>query len=410
LLYFLFILHPTNKFQDKVTINARILKMEEMTAWDDFVLAQSRDGGPGNIHQISDWGRFQQAGRGGAGMRNEGLGHTSATPLGAVDVVGVFEGEKLIGGGLVLKRMMGMGKCWLYCPKGPIFASSSRLRSTGKKEGEVVMDLAVEAWLKVVDGLAKREKAVFLRVEPGLVENGPTGFGMKVDFDWKKAGLVAAHAHYQPENTLVVDLRGSEEDILAQMKAKGRYNIKLAEKKGVEVIEVGVGEIGLKEGVAAFHNLLKETTERDKFGGHTANYYLKMLEILGPERAKLYLARYEGEIIAGVLVTFFGDLAIYYFGASGNRHRNVMAPYLLQWRAMLEAKKRGCRWYDFLGTAPLKEGADGEFTYDEGHEWAGVTGFKLKFGGEKVDFYPGAEKVYDKLIYWAMKMRKRVRN
>ena len=351
--------------------------MEEMADWDDFVAARSLGEGLGNIHQISDWGRFQ------TGVR-----------AGAVDVViGVFEGGTLIGGGLVLKRVMGMGKCWLYCPKGPIF-----------EYGDGGVEVAA-AWLKVVDDLAKREKAVYLRVEPGLVENGPAGFGMKACFDWEKVGLGRAHAHYQPENTLVVDLRESEEDILAQMKAKGRYNIKLAEKKGVEVIEGGV-EIGLEEGVAAFHNLLKETTERDKFGGHAANYYLKMLETLGTERVKLYLARYEGVIIAGVLVTFFGDLAIYYFGASGNQHRNVMAPYLLQWRAMLEAKKKGCKWYDFLGTAPLKEGADGEFTYDSRHEWAGVTEFKLKFGGEKVDFYPGAEKVYDGLFYWAMRLRK----
>lgn len=367
-----------------------------MAAWDEFVVRRSCAEGLGNIHQTSEWGRFQQEGRAGADVGQAG----------AVVVVGVFDGTKLIGGGLVLKRMMGMGKCWLYCPKGPIFEYNGGDGAATMTETSRIAPL-VQAWLKEVDVLAKKEKAVYLRVEPGLVKDGPVGFGLKADFDWREVGFVGAHAHYQPENTLVVDLSGTEEEILAQMKAKGRYNIKLAEKKGVEVIEAGV-EIGLEEGVAAFYDLLKETTERDKFGGHAARYYLKMLEILGPERAKLYLARYEGVIIAGVLVTFFGDLAIYYFGASGNQHRNVMAPYLLQWRAMLEAKKRGCRWYDFLGTAPLSEGENEEFTYDAGHEWAGVTEFKLKFGGEKVDFCPGAEKIYDRLFYWAMRLRKRV--
>lgn len=389
-----------------MAIIARILGDEELALWDDFVASASH-GGVGSIHQISSWGRFQQAARGeGAKWWIIGLFETPSKQNN--DMMGR---GKLIGGGLVLKRGLGMGKCWLYCPKGPI------LDYQGPAAEE-----AVAAWITVVDALAKEEKAVFLRVEPGLVQAGPDEVGVKADFNWRNAGFVGAHAHYQPENTVMVDLRPDEGQILAQMKPKGRYNIKLAEKKGVEVLIAGeddaaekdvvtgkVGGIGLEEGVAAFHELLLETTARDKFGGHPAGYYLNMLRTLGPAQAKLYLARFQGEIIAGVLVTFFGDLAIYYFGASGGRHRNLMAPYLLQWRAMQEARRRGCKWYDFLGTAPLIEVDAGEFIYDAKHSWAGVTEFKLKFGGEKVDFYPGAEKVYDGFFYLVMKLRKKMR-
>ncbi len=376
-------------------IIARILKGDELAKWDELVAGSPVGGVGGDIHQCSDWGRFQQTARG-------------------EDwrwwVVGMFEirkgaaggDERLIGGGLVLRRMMGMGKSWLYCPKGPLLDYHGPL-----------MEMAVQAWLEAVERLARREKVVYLRVEPGLVVEGPAGFGVKVGVDWERWGMQPAHAHYQPENTLVVDLRESEEGILAQMKAKGRYNVRLAEKKGVEALRAG-DSINLEDGVKAFHGLLQETTARDGFGGHTANYYLQMLHCLGHEKAELYLARYQGEIIAGVLVTFFGGRAIYYFGASGDKHRNVMAPYLLQWRAMQEAKARGCEWYDFLGTAPLRvedgDGtAGGEFSYDSGHPWAGVTAFKLKFGGHAVNFGPGAEMIYERGWYRAIKWLKKWR-
>ena len=251
---------------------------------------------------------------------------------------------------------------------------------------------------------------------------------------WRRNGFKEAHASYQPEWTLKVDLSASEEQILKQMKPKGRYNIKVAGKKGVEVWrndpakrdeggapagrqgtmhkaqlmtnvkggraeKEGETENGgsrkkektLEWGVGEFYRLLRETTERDQFHGHGEQFYRDMLGVLGNKEsggsldprsgsrcatpvgndkargndmlrqaqhdrenpmAKLYLAEYQNEIIAGVIVTFCGDIATYYYGASGNKHRNVMAPYLLQWEAMKEAKKRGCKWYDFLGIAP----------------------------------------------------------
>lgn len=366
-----------------MAIESHILEESELAAWDEFVAAGSRSDGLGSVHQTSRWGRFQ------AGGKQDGWKWW---------IVGVFDEGRLVGGGLVLKRLMAMGKCWLYVPKGPIFDYK-----------DTAVGVVVEVWLKCLADLGKREKAVYLRVEPGFVERGPAEFGLHLGYEWQNWGFERAHAHYQPENTIVVDLEADEEQILAKMKAKGRYNIKLAEKKGVEILVAGDDSISLEQGVKEFHKLLTETTSRDGFSGHAEKYYLEMLKTLGAEQARLYLARFEGEIIAGVLVTFFGDLAIYYFGASGNKHRNVMAPYLLQWEAMKEAKARGCRWYDFLGTAPLLEVTNGDFGYDPKHAWAGVTEFKLKFGGEKVDFYAGAELVYDKMLYLMMRLRKKMR-
>ncbi len=371
-------------------IRAHIMGPSEYDLWDNFVLYQSQNngsetsGGLGNIQQISDWGGFQQISKG-------------------EDwkwwIVGVFDDGKLIGGGMVLKRLIALRKSWLYVPKGPIFDYR-----------HPKIEQIIGVWLAELEALAKSEQAVFLRVEPGLVKEGPMDFGNHDHFDWMKMGFRPAHAHYQPENTVIVDLKGSEEQILAQMKSKGRYNIRLAEKKGVQIMVAGEAEIDMAGGVREFCRLLIETTNRDGFSGHPEKYYLEMLKVLGPTKVKLYLASYESRIIAGIIVTFYGDLAIYYFGASSNQHRNVMAPYLLQWRAIQEAKERGLRWYDFLGTAPLEKTASGDYEYQAKHAWAGVTEFKLKFGGEKVDFYGGAEKIYNRIIYSAMMIKKKFRS
>ncbi len=352
---------------------ARLLKEEEWPKWDAFVASHSL----ADLHQLSSWGEFQ-AGRGTEWR---------------FWIIGLFREGILSGGSLVLRRKLPFGKCWLYLPKGPLL-------DYDEKSAENRLNVL----LQELQSLGKRENAVFLRVEPGLIKHGPEGLGRQLIFDWKKTGFRPAHAHYQPEQTLVLDLRGTEKDILAQMKPKGRYNIKLAEKKGIQVLLAGT-DLPLQDAVKEFYTLLSETTSRDSFSGHPANYYLEMLEKLGEDQVKLYLAQYEGKFIAGIIVTFYKNLAIYYFGASANQYRNVMAPYLLQWEAVKQAKKNGQDWYDFLGTAPLAE-ENGEYNYDSKHAWAGVTEFKLKFGGRKVDFFPGMEKVYQPLWYWLIRLRK----
>jgi len=377
-------------------ITARILEKNERPDWDNFVASHSL----GNIHQTSRWGEFQAA-------RGSGWGYW---------IIGVFAGEKLAGGALVLRRRLPAGRSWLYIPKGPLLQSSygqeNKNRPDKKKtgEGKIAADEQLKALLKAIRELAKAEKALFLRVEPAGVLQGPPDFGERGEPNWQNFGFKPAHAHYQPEHSLVVDLRPGQEQILAQMKPKGRYNIKVAQKKGVEVLVAGeAGGPTLQEGAAEFHRLLKETTSRDGFSAHSAEYYLQMLQKLGADRkdglARLNLARLEGKIIAAIIVTFYRDLAIYYFGASANSHRNVMAPYLLQWKAMQESKKRGMKWYDFLGTAPLMESENG-FEYDQKHAWAGVTEFKLKFGGQKVDFEKGRELILNPLQYRLLQLLK----
>jgi lipid II:glycine glycyltransferase (peptidoglycan interpeptide bridge formation enzyme) len=278
--------------------------------------------------------------------------------------------------GYLQKMSLPLGKSWLYCNRGPVINHLT--------EGFLT------EFLEKIKEFAKDENLIFLRIEPPIVADTKIA---KVYLDIiEDIGFIDAHDSHQPEYTLIIDLEPDEEDILGQMKQKGRYNIRLAEKKGVKVKE--------SDDVESFYKILEETVERDKFAGHDKKYYQKMLEILGREEmAKLYLAEHEGDILGGIIVTFYKETATYYYGASSNHKRNLMAPYLLQWHAIKEAKLRGCKYYDMLGIAP--PGA-------KNHPWSGVTQFKTRFGGETVKYVKAKEYVFKPVLYGGLLSAKMV--
>jgi peptidoglycan pentaglycine glycine transferase (the first glycine) len=182
----------------------------------------------------------------------------------------------------------------------------------------------------------------------------------------------------QPAVTSILDLSKSEEDLLAGMHHKTRYNIRLAERKGVE--------IDLEEtDFDAVWKLFGETGVRGGFKLHSKKYYEKQLAALahGECRAFLGVAKFEGEAIAATIMIDFGDTRTYVHGASERTHRKLMAPALLHWRLIQDAKQRGFKWYDWWGVAP----ADAE-----NHPWEGISRFKRGYGGEDVE-YPGTHDV-----------------
>ncbi len=264
---------------------------------------------------------------------------------------------------LVVRHPLPFGLCWLEVPRGPLFEDEKSL----------------EKFLTEVQKLAKKEKAIFVRLSPYEKLPAPS------------SQLPAALGDHHPETSLLLDLTPTEEEILAQMKPKGRYNIKVAEKHHLVV------EPSLQ--VEDFYNILTQTGNRDGFGIHSQAYYQKMLDALG-EKAQLLVAKHEGKVIAGGIFVYLDEVGIYYYGASDHDFRKQMAPYLIQWEAIKEAKKRGCKTYDFLGIAP--EGA-------QNHAWAGVTDFKKKFGGKVVDYPQAKDLVIRPFWYWVYKMRKKVK-
>ena len=196
-----------------------------------------------------------------------------------------------------------------------------------------------------------------------------------------------------PSFTSMIDLNLSEEDILKQMKKKGRYNSRLAQKKGVVIKKAGL------ESIDTFYNLLVTTTERDGFRPNSREYYHRFVkDVPGTD---FLLAVHENDIIAAGIFTYTKNQALYYYGASSNTKRNLMATYLLQWEAIKKGKQNGCRYYDFMGIADPD---------NPGDPLSGVTDFKLKFGGKTVRFSRSYAIYFHRVFYYlyksALKLKK----
>lgn len=146
--------------------------------------------------------------------------------------------------------------------------------------------------------------------------------------------------------TRLLDLKKNEEELLSDMKQKGRYNIKLAEKSGCVAKRVDA----TLQNIDIFYTMLQDTTARDGFSGNKKEYYLRLLDGRTHPQEGLYFVYFENRVIAAAILTITGNTAIYYYGASvsDTESRKVMAPYLLQWEMIRASKGAGCTIYDFL--------------------------------------------------------------
>ncbi len=270
-------------------------------------------------------------------------------------------------------------KYYFYSPRGPIANPQTKLKD-------------IKLFLRKVESLAREENAVFYRIEPyTLGQTDIYKFGFR-----EKAAHAPLSLQFSPENTLILDITKPEDKLLSEMKPKWRYNINLAYRKGIKVREgKNLNDIKI------FYNLTLEMEKRGGYKGHEFEYYKQMFEILGKKNIlKLYIAEYEGVPLAAIIVSFFGQVATYLHGASGNEKRELMPTYALQWEAIKEARKRNCVLYDFWGIAP--PGA-------KNHSWSGVTRFKKGFGGEEISFGGTYDAAYDKNYYNLLKSVNRVR-
>lgn len=204
----------------------------------------------------------------------------------------------------------------------------------------------------------------------------------------KFSGIHKAPMDIQPPDTVIIELQESEDEILASMHKKTRYNIKLASKKGVEV------SWGSEKDLTNWYNLYKTTSERDKITIHSPSYYKKVFTMAAQSETaptvRILLAHHEGYLLAGIIVVFSGECATYLYGASSNEKRNLMPAYALQWEAMKEAKKRGCTTYDMFGIPPSD---------DPEHPMHGLYRFKTGFGGEVHHRLGAWDYKYSGLVY-----------
>ena len=267
----------------------------------------------------------------------------------------------------VLSRGMASRFCILYAPKGPLLDWSNDLL-----RGRVLDDL---------QSFAKQQGAIFLKMDPDVVlgtgvpassdDRADIG-GQEVMSELKRKAWRFSSDQIQFKNTVLMDLSASEEDMLARMKQKTRYNIRLAERRGLTV------RPGTMDDLPVLYKMYAETSMRDGFVIRNEGYYQTVWETFmqsDEPSAEPLIAEVNGEVVAAVFVFYFSGRAYYVYGMSREAHREKMPNYLLQWEAMKRAKARGCLVYDLWG-------APDDFNQNDSM-W-GVFRFKEGLGGQVV--------------------------
>lgn len=250
-----------------------------------------------------------------------------------------------------------------YIPKGPLVDWRDTERT--------------QALFQALHRFCRQRNAIMLKIEPEAPDT--PGLGEEL----RSLGFRHSQRTIQPQTTIWLDLDSDEDALLARMKQKWRYNVRLAGRKGVTVRE------GTEDDLDLFGTLMQTTGERNTFGVHTTAYYRRFWELFAPEHAALLIAEHDGQPLAALMVAHLADKAYYLFGASGNQKRNLMPSHKLQWETMRWAQARNCSGYDLWGV-PDEVGLDADAPTPEPATglW-GVWRFKNGFGGDIVR-YTGA--------------------
>lgn len=331
-----------------------IIENPDETTWETFVAHHPF----GNILQSAAWGHFKAR-----------WGWTPVRLL-------VYQGDQPVAGAQVLMRTLPLGRKLLYVPRGPVV-------SPDHTEALTVL-------LEELHRLARAHRAAFVTLEPNWPISAEEAARLLAP-----AGFRPGARSIQPRATLVVDLRPPLEEILAHMKQKWRYNIRLSDRKGVTV------RLGNEKDFEVFHALMEETGRRDGFAVRPMAYYRDAWQAFQPDRSALLIAEYRQVPLAALLVFRCGPVAYYLYGASSSRERQRMPNHALQWAAMQWAKAQGCERYDLWGipAAALQNPS----VERSGGLW-GVYRFKRGFGGAAIT-YPGAfDAVYSVPVYTAYRL------
>lgn len=319
----------------------RLTSPADLDAYDAWLQGHPQ----GSLWQSRGWEKFQRS-----------LGRHTA-------VYAALEDGRITASALVVIDRTSLGYSTWDIPRGPLVSEPAHQ----------------EPLLQAILSDASREKCLALILSP------------LVPLPSLPKGAEPSGRHVQPEATRIIDLRPSEEEILAQMKQKGRYNIRLAEKHGVEV--------RVSEDIGPFAALMTETARRDGFRAHGAAYYGRFLTDLPGSFLLLAFLPGQENPLAGLLGTAWDKTGIYYYGASDHAHRMLMAPYLLQWAAMRRCRDAGSESYDLFGIAP--DGA-------ADHPWSTVSDFKAKFGGTVIAYPPERQFLLRPLTQKALSLKRRI--
>lgn len=329
-------------------MNSKIITYLERERWNDFMA----DSPCGSILQSYEWGEFKA--------------HFGWRPI---RIVLEDEGKITAGISILIREIPFIRHCLFYAPRGPILDYSN-------KE-------LLHALLDVVEKEAERNRAISLKIDPEIPEGDKSALDNLISLGFEKA-----LKQVQPRVTFILDLDRDLNAILASFEEKTRYNVRLAEKKGVRVKE-DISEKGIK----TFYGLYLDTSRRDKFLIHPLTYYQKVREIIfNAGLGTNLMAYYNGEPIAAVIVFAFGRKIWYMYGASASEFRNVMPNHLLHWEVIKWAKERNFKYYDLWGI-PVNP--------TENHPLYGVYRFKKGLKGQLVKYIGAYDFPYSPLFYHA---------
>lgn len=312
----------------------RVEEITERVQWESFIAVQPH----ASFSQSWEWGEFQR-------LRGSDVCRLFVTETGKIAAACQFLFRP--------RRFFG----YWFAPRGPVFA---------KRDPKTVRWI-ISALAEALHGSDPHKSALFYRFEPWLEAREIRG-----------AFPLRLHRQYamDPAVTVISDLHKTDEERLASMHDKTRYNIRVASRHGVKV------RIGEPADLFAFFALTCETAARDRFVSHDERYLRAAYECLAPRgMARLRVAEYGGKILATNMEIAYGDTVTYLHGASSSEHRNVMAPYALHWDALHAAREEGFVFYDWWGCNPDRVS---HFYFKPA--WEGITRFKLGWGGERVEY------------------------
>lgn len=320
------------------------------TAWDRDLLALD-----GHLLQTSRWGDLKQR----HGWDVERVRVQARAGTGMAQILFKVRGPLSYG----------------YVPRGPALSAA---------DAELAQTL-----LAAIDDVCSQHRALGLIVEP----DSPLPL-LGSYSDW---GFVRGPAHIQPERTVKVRL-GPDDELMAQMHPKTRYNVRLALRRGVTARQAAPAP----DQVEIFYDLLLDTAGRNAFAVHSASYYLDFLEIFGDD-ALLVFAIVDDLPVAGAVAARFGDEAVYMYGGSSTKHRAHGAAFYLQFEIMRWARERGSTRYDMWGIPahdPNSSVAESgvKLASSHGDDWRGLHEFKVRFGGDQVRYPPVLERRYHPFV------------
>lgn len=318
----------------------------DFNAWRQFLAAQSH----AHILQTAEWGELKSA-----------FGW---------DAVRILSGGA---GAQILFRRLPLGYSIAYLPR-PLDAVYQ-----------------TPAFWEELDALCRRKRAVFLKLEPDSWQTAASETDDPLPAT-RLPGFSPSINNIQPPRTILIDLRGSEDDILARMKQKTRYNIRLAAKKDVTVRPWN--------DLPGFHRMMLATGGRDGFGVHSLDYYCRAYDLFHPAgMAEILVAEYAGQPLAALMVFVRDGRGYYLYGASTDEERNRMPTYLLQWEAMRWARARGAQTYDLWGVPDAdEEMLEAQFESRRDGLW-GVYRFKRGFGGQLRRATQALDRIYIPFLY-----------